>query len=147
MPGPEELHLSAVKTVLAQVCVSAIFQCVICVSMYKVSRIHWPGSGGPQEVSLRDGICGVQALVYFPQRIPVLPAGFSQVLALIRLRKPRGEERRGIYGLRTMQRGRRLRRRRWRFGERSVTALESVTHNWAQLKTCEATSIEAITAD
>lgn len=61
--------------------------------MYKVSRIHWPGSGGPQEVSLRDGICGVQALVYFPQRIPVLPAGFSQVLALIRLRKPRGEER------------------------------------------------------
>lgn len=44
-----------------------------------------PGSGGSEEVRLRDGICGVRDLVYFPPWIPVLPAGFSQVLASISL--------------------------------------------------------------
>lgn len=44
-----------------------------------------PGSGGSEEVRLRDGICGARDLVYFPLWIPVLPAGFSQVLASIRL--------------------------------------------------------------
>lgn len=34
---------------------------------------------------MRDGICGARDLVYFPLWIPVLPAGFSQVLASIRL--------------------------------------------------------------
>ena len=57
-------------------------------------RARCPGSGGPEEVRLRDGICGAQVLVNFPLWILVLPAGFSQVLASIRLGSR--EERRGI---------------------------------------------------
>lgn len=71
--------------------------------MYKVSRTHWPGSGGPEEVRLRDGICAAQGLVYFPLWIPVLPAGLSQVLALIRLGSARGEE--GNLGFRSYAEG------------------------------------------
>lgn len=57
-------------------------------SVHEVLRAHGPGSGdccGLEEVRLRDGICGARDLVYFPPWIPVLPAGFSQVLASIRL--------------------------------------------------------------
>lgn len=69
-----------------------------------------PGPGGSQEVRLRGGICGAGDLVYFPLWIPVLPAGFSQVLDSIRLGS--WEEREG---------------------SRGATALESVTHNSAHL--------------
>ena len=44
-----------------------------------------PGPGGSEKVRLLDGICGARDLVYFPPWIPVLPAGFSQVLASISL--------------------------------------------------------------
>lgn len=50
-----------------------------------MSSARRPGSGGSEEVRLRDGICGAWDLVYFPPWIPVLPAGFSQVLASISL--------------------------------------------------------------
>jgi len=77
-----------------------------------------PGSGGSEEVRLRDGICGARDLVYFPPWIPVLPAGFSQVLASISLGSCKEKEGWGLLGL----------------GEEGrATALESVTHNSAQL--------------
>lgn len=53
-----------------------------------------PDSGGSEEVRRRDGICGALDLVYFPPWIPVLPAGFSQVLASIKLGS--WEEKEGI---------------------------------------------------
>lgn len=52
---------------------------------HEPSSAHCPGPGGSEKVMLRDGICGAQDLVYFPPWIPVLPAGFSQVLASISL--------------------------------------------------------------
>lgn len=52
----------------------------------------------------RDGICGTRDLVYFPPWIPVLPAGFSQILASIRLGS--WEERRGIKGFKERRRRR-----------------------------------------
>lgn len=67
------------------VCVNYILNGVFCTSMHEVLSTRCPGSGGSEEVRLRDGICGARDLVYFPLWIPVLPAGFSQVLASIRL--------------------------------------------------------------
>ena len=53
--------------------------------MHEVLSACCPDSSGSEEVRLRDGICGAWDLVYFPPWILVLPAGFSQVLASIRL--------------------------------------------------------------
>lgn len=58
-----------------------------------------PDSGGSEEVRLRDGICGARDLVYFPLWIPVLPAGFSQVLASISLGSWEKREGRGPRGV------------------------------------------------
>lgn len=111
--------------------VSYILKSAFCISMYEVLSRCRPDSGGWEEVILRDGICGAQDLVYFPLWIPVLPAGFSQVLASISLGSC---EERGA-GVRGLVRG-------WRRlgeggggagGRERATALESVTHNSAQL--------------
>lgn len=77
----------------SSVCVSYILK-IFCASMHEVLSTRCTDSGGSEEVRLRDGICGARDLVYFPPWIPVLPAGFSQVLASIRLGS--WEERRGI---------------------------------------------------
>lgn len=77
---------------------------------------------------LCDGILGTRDLVYFPPWIPVLPAGFSQVLASIRLGS--WKERRGSRGL--VQRD----KEGGATGgeeEGRAAALESVTHKSAQL--------------
>lgn len=98
-----------------------------------MSSARRPGSGGSEEVRLRDGICGAWDLVYFPPWIPVLPAGFSQVLASISLGSCEqkgggcGEEG-GGGGLGVLGGD-----RRWGLEERRATALQSVTHNSAQL--------------
>lgn len=85
---------------------------LLCASVHVVKRARTASKapGSLEEVRLRDGICGARDLVYFPPWIPVLPAGFSQVLASISLGSC-WEEGVGV----------------------EVTALECVTHSSAQL--------------
>lgn len=111
------------------VCVSYILKSVFCTSMHEVSRTRCPGSGGSEEVRLRDGICGARDLVYFPPWIPVLPAGFSQVLASIRLGS--WVERRGIKGFRRGEEGWGWRRE----GQQSWSLSHTTQHSWRVGKT------------
>lgn len=110
----------------SSVCVSYILKSIFCMSMHKVLSARCPGSGGSEEVRLRDGICGARDLVYFPPWIPVLPAGFSQVLASIRLGSWRRRGEGGGGGSRGLEEGEKE--------EGRATELESVTHNSAQLE-------------
>lgn len=111
-------------------CVSYILKSVFYASMHEVSSTRCPGSGASEEVRLRDGICGARDLVYFPPWIPVLPAGFSQVLASIRLGS--WEERRGSRGLREEEKeggG-------WnKEGRQSWSLSHTTQHSWGDGKT------------